>query len=75
MPTSVITAVPPGRTRASAVGTWVWVPKHGGDPAVEVPAHRDLLARHLGVEVDDDAVGLDPLEDAVDLVEGRAGDA
>ena len=26
MPTSVMYAVPPGRTRASAVGTWVWVP-------------------------------------------------
>ena len=27
MPTSEMNAVPPGRTRASAVGTWVWVPK------------------------------------------------
>ena len=27
MPTSQMNAVPPGRTRASAVGTWVWVPK------------------------------------------------
>jgi len=49
-------------------------PEHGGDPAVEVPPHRHLLARHLGVEVDEDEVGLDLLEDAVDLVEGRAGD-
>ena len=46
----------------------------GGDAAVEVPAHRDLLAGHLGVEVDDHAVGLDPLEDRVDLVERRARD-
>ena len=28
MPTSVMYAVPPGSTRPSAVGTWVWVPTH-----------------------------------------------
>ena len=29
-----------------------------GDAAVEVPAHRDLLARRLGMEVDEHVVGL-----------------
>ena len=48
--------------------------EHGRDPAVEVPAHRHLLARHLGVEVDDHGVGLDPVEDPVDGVERRACD-
>ena len=36
--------------------------EHGGHAAVEVPAHRDLLARHLGVEVDDHDLGAAPLE-------------
>jgi len=31
--------------------------EHRGDPAVEVPAHRDLLAGELGMEVDDECVG------------------
>ena len=57
MPTSEMNAVPRGSTRASAVGTWVWVPTHGADAAVEVPAHRHLLAGHLGVEVDEERVG------------------
>ena len=58
MPTSEMKAVPPGSTRASAVGTWVWVPRTAADAAVEVPAHRHLLAGHLGVEVDEERVGL-----------------
>ena len=50
----------------------------GGDAAVEVPAHRDLLARQLAVEVDDHRVG--PLlgelrEPRVGLGERRARDA
>jgi hypothetical protein len=69
MPTSEMKAVPPGSTRASAVGRGCGC-RDRGDAAVEVPADRDLLAAHFGVEVDHDAVGLDPLEDAVDLVEG-----
>ncbi len=32
--------------------------EHRGDAAVEVPAHRHLLAGHLGVEVDDHRVGV-----------------
>jgi len=44
-------------------------PEDGSDATVEVPAHRHLLAGHLGVEVDDREVTLDLLEDAVDLVE------
>ena len=46
-----------------------------GDAAVEVPAHRHLLARHLGVEVDEEGVGLafQAVEDGVDLGERRAG--
>jgi len=46
----------------------------GGDAAVEVPAHRHLLARHFGVEVDDHRVLLVVAEDRVDGVEGGAGD-
>src|SRR5438552_577110 len=39
-----------------------------------MPAHRDLLARHLGVEVDQHQVGVlfHPPEYAVDLLKGRA---
>jgi hypothetical protein len=29
----------------------------GRDPPVEVPSHRDLLARQLGMEIDDEGVG------------------
>jgi hypothetical protein len=45
------------------------------DAAVEVPAHRDLLARRLGVHVDEHVVAVgEPLEHAVDLAErGMAG--
>jgi len=48
--------------------------EHGCDPPVKVPAHGDLLARHLGVEVDDHGVGLavEALEDRVDRRERRA---
>jgi len=48
--------------------------EHRGDAAVEVPAERHLLARHLGVEVDDDDVGLtfEAVEQGVGLDEGRA---
>jgi len=44
-------------------------------PTVQVPAHRHLLARDFGVEVDDDRVLLVVAEDRVDGVEGGAGDA
>jgi len=47
----------------------------GGDAAVEVPADRHLLARHLGVEVDDHRILLVVAEDRIDGVEGGAGDA
>ena len=60
MPTSVMKAVPPGQ-HPGVGGRHVGVgAEDGGDAAVEVPAHRHLLAGHLGVEVDDDAVGLEP---------------
>jgi hypothetical protein len=51
-------------------------PEDGGDPAVQIPAHRDLLAGELGVEVDDHSVGLtlEALEDRVDLGEWGARD-
>ena len=51
--------------------------EHRGDAPVEVPAHRDLLAGHLGVEVDDDDLGALALELGqlrVGGVEGGAGD-
>ena len=53
-------AVPPGRTRRSAVGAWVWVPTDEAGAAVAEIAHRLLLARRLGVHVDDDGVGALP---------------
>ena len=43
--------------RWSAVGTWVWVPTTSADAAVEVIGERLLLARRLGVDVDEDRVG------------------
>ena len=57
MPTSLMNAVPSGQHpavggRHMGVGT-----EHRRDSAVEVPAERDLLAGHLGVEVDHDRVG------------------
>ena len=50
---------------------------HGGHPAVEEPAHPDLLAGRLGVDVDQDVVdlALELAEDGVDLDEGRAARA
>jgi hypothetical protein len=42
--------------------------EHRRHAAVEVPAHRDLLARRLGVHVDEDVVGL-----AAQLGEQRVG--
>jgi len=42
--------------------------EHGRDAPVEVPAHRDLLAGELGVEVDDDRVRRPP-EGAEELVD------
>ena len=55
MPTSEMKAVPAGQ-HPGVGGRHVGVgAEDGGDAAVEVPAHRDLLAGHLGVEVDDDA--------------------
>ncbi len=46
----------------------------GGHAAVNVPAHRDLLARGLGVHVHERGVGPPAQlgEDRVDLGEGRA---
>ncbi len=69
MPTSVMYAVPCGSTRASAVGTCVCVPTTAVDAAVEVPAHRDLLGRRLGVEVDEHHARF--LAHGLDLVERR----
>ena len=54
MPTSVRYAVPFGRMRSSAVCTCVCVPTTAVDLAVEVPAHRDLFRRRLGVKVHED---------------------
>ena len=54
MPASVIAAVPPGEdARVARLDVGVGA-EDGGDPAVEVVRERDLLARRLGVEVDDD---------------------
>jgi len=49
-------------------------PEHSGDAPVEVPAERDLLARRLGVHVDEDLIGLAAQirEHAVDLGKRRA---
>ena len=58
MPTSVMYAVPPGSTRASAVGTWVWVPTTAVTRAVQIPAEADLLAGRLGVHVDEDVISV-----------------
>ena len=45
----------------------------GGHAAVEVPAERDLLARRLGVHVDEHVVGAGDLaQRVVDRHEGRA---
>jgi len=46
--------------------------EHRGDAPVEVPAHRDLLAGQLGVEVDDAGVhrSRQGVEQLVDRVEG-----
>ncbi len=54
MPASVIAAVPPGWIRASAVWTCVCVPITAVTLAVEHARDGDLLARRLGVEVDED---------------------
>ena len=53
IPTSVMYAVPPARTQASAVATCVWVPTTTGDASVDVTGERDLLARRLRVDVDE----------------------
>jgi len=49
----------------------------GRDAAVEIPAQADLLARRLGVHVDEDVVDLplEAAEDRVDLDECRAAGA
>ena len=73
MPTSVMYAVPPGSTRASAVGTCVCVPTTAVTLAVEVPAERDLLARRLRVHVDEHVLGVGDL--AQRLVDRREGGA
>ena len=54
IPASVIAAVPPASTRASLVCTCVCVPSTAVALPVEVVGERDLLARRLRVEVDDD---------------------
>ena len=54
MPASVIAAVPPGEhARVARLDVRVRA-DHGGHAAVQPARHRDLLARRLGVEVDDD---------------------
>ena len=52
------------------------VPEHGGDAAVEPVRERDLLARRLGVDVDDDdsAGALRLLDERVDRLEQVVGD-
>ena len=58
MPASVRYAVPFGRMRSSArLHVRVRADDERGLP-VEMPAHRDLLAGRLGVEVHDDDAGL-----------------
>ena len=76
MPTSEMKAVPPGRTRPSAVGTWVWVPK----TAATRPSRCQPIATFSLVtsawKSTIDGVRLDAgsrIESTV--VEGRAGDA
>ena len=53
MPASVMNAVPCGRTYASEVWTCVG-PDDGRHAPVEPAGERDLLARRLGVDVDED---------------------
>ena len=75
MPTSEMKAVPCGQ-HAPVGGRDVGVrAEHREHAAVEVPAHRHLLAGRLGVEVDHHHVGLvaQPGEHAVDDVERGVG--
>ena len=54
IPASVIAAVPPGCTRASLVCTCVCVPNTAVTRPSSSARDGDLLARRLGVEVDED---------------------
>jgi len=68
----------PAREDAQVGGRHVRVgAEDGGDAAVEVPAQADLLARRLGVHVDEDVVdlALEAAEHRVDLDERRAAGA
>ena len=74
MPASVIAAVPPGE-HARVVRLHVRVrAEDGGHAPVEVARQRDLLARRLGVEVDDDdrRLALRLLDEPVDDDERRS---
>ena len=75
MPTSEMKAVPPGSTRPSAVGTWVWVPKTAATrPSRCQPiATFSLVTSAWKSTITASASIL--VEDAVDGVEGGAGDA
>ncbi len=74
MPTSEMWAVPPGRTRASAVGTWVWVPQTAATrPSRCQPiATFSLVTSAWKSTTKTSASSLEALEQGVGLVEGRA---
>src|SRR4051794_15929249 len=63
----------PARQHAVVGGRHVGVRAHdAGDAAVEQPAHGDLLAGRLGVEVQGDVGGVEALDDRLRLGEGGA---
>ena len=57
MPTSVMYAVPPGSTRASAVGTWVCVPTTAVTRPSRYQPSATFSRGRLGMHVDQDLVG------------------
>ena len=71
MPTSVIAAVPPGWTGVGGLHVRVRS-EDGGDAPVEPAGERDLLARRLRVDVDDDHGRLPPrlVDEALELLIG-----
>ena len=75
MPTSLMWAVPPGRTRPSAVGTWVWVPSTAATrPSRCQPIATFSLVISAWKSTITASAVREPLEQRVDLVERGAGD-
>ena len=76
MPTSLMNAVPPGRTRASAVGTWVWVPRQAAArPSRCQPiATFSLVTSAWKSTITASASSVEPGELGVGLSERRARD-